>query len=149
MPYKHWNYDDIEPIEVPLPEVMRAGIKHAEEHIEAWNQAAWCDIRDLTEDGQPTCGTTACLAGHILLSQGHTWQEIESMNISREALKALGWRWNIVFELEDANCFEDLVFTTITDGYGDHIAYTREKLDEFKEHITKLTGITFEEEDHA
>lgn len=130
-------------INVPNPEALKAGIAHAEEHLNLWNQDEFIrhwddhgDELDLPDAGEPPCGTTSCLAGHILLAQGHSWARIARMDISGEALRVLGYEENSGAG-ED---FFDVVFCHTHDDSG-LLAGTPEKFQLFKAYVTKQTGV--------
>jgi hypothetical protein len=133
-------------INVPNPDVLRAGIAHAEADIEHWNQNDWVKVGDRLPDEQGGCGTTACLAGHILLAQGYSWKELATVgDMSSKALRALGWLRPGVFWEDDAQAFYDYVFCHTKDEGDDILAFTPERMSYFKQWITELTGVTFDE----
>jgi hypothetical protein len=130
-------------IHVPNPEALKAGIAYAEKHLNLWNQDEFIrywdaddEPIDLPDAGDPPCGTTACLAGHILLAQGHSWAQIAWMDISGEALRILGYE-----EISDAGeDFFDTVFCHTHDDSG-LLARTPEKFQLFKAYVTDRTGV--------
>jgi hypothetical protein len=132
-------------INVPNPEALKAGIAHAQDHLNLWDQneflTYWDDDgewRELPEEGEPPCGTTACLAGHILLAAGKSWKQISQMDIPNEALRVLGFEQGRHFG--DGDLFDDRVFLYTHDDSG-LLAKTQEKFDLFKAHVTEVTGI--------
>lgn len=156
-------------INVPNPEVLIAGIRHAEEDLEHWNQAYWAqtawewdevNLRStaaLADDGGPMCGTSACLAGHILLAQGMTWEEllevqrqweiddVSVVGIAERALDALGFEPDDRVHVTPRDDFSKMVFgfTAVYHGYtgATQLARTRETLELLKDRITEATGI--------
>lgn len=157
-------------ITVPNPDVLRAGIAHAEADLKHWNQQNWIGFGlggGVDAAGQPLCGTYACLAGHILLASGRSWAELidiqrRSMDfgtslqsepdISDLALEALGfpvptsWLEEEVEETDRSN-FEGCIFEfTYNWPFHEEVAYTRDALGLLKKRITTFTGITFDEE---
>jgi hypothetical protein len=147
-------------INVPNPEVLLAGLAHAELDLNAWDQRTWTD----TEVGEH-CGTTACLAGHILLSQGMSQAELSQLNEIRgavpiAALQRLGfsvnvkpssdpWAWD-GFVSDGTNSFYARVFLHTRDDRlpnefdedpNGPLATHPEAFKYFKERITEVTGI--------
>jgi hypothetical protein len=131
-------------INVPNPEALRAGLRHAQDHLKFWDQNEFLVYWDadgqefeLPEEGEPPCGTTACLAGHILLATGMSWKEISRGDISSQALHALGYQFT---GDRDAMAFDELIFMHV---YGDTgpLARTQEKFDELKAHVAEVTGV--------
>lgn len=128
-------------IKVPNEQVLRDGIAHAELHLSQWHQGAWVHNGLDFQGGK--CGTTACLAGHILLAKGHSWEDLSRSDeaILYKAIRALG------FDVRDMNydseafrfCRDVFDFTWIDDVGAVGINPDRMKL--FKEHITAVTGI--------
>jgi hypothetical protein len=124
-------------IKVPNEQALRDGVAHAELHLDQWHQAAWVD-RGILFDGE-LCGTTACLAGHILLAQGVSWRNLQgSGEIPSRAMRAIGF--NDMYA-DDAWFFYKQVFgfTYATDVGPVGINPDRMKL--LKERITEVTGI--------
>jgi hypothetical protein len=144
-------------INVPNPEVLLAGLAHAELDLNAWDQRNWT----YTED----CGTTACLAGHILLSQGMSQDELSQLNEIRgavpiAALQRLGfsvdvkptgdpWSWD-GFVSGETGAFHTRVFLYTRDDrlpnefnedLNGPLATHPEAFKYFKERITEVTGI--------
>jgi hypothetical protein len=137
--------ETLQKIKVPKPEVLKAGVRHIEQHIKNWNQSDWIKVGSAYPDEQGTCGTTACLAGHILLSQGHSWRDLHEEAIPTEALNALGFNPNG----EDGRYnFDHEIFCYTHDhsegGDENVLAYTPQKLAAFKAWITTVTGVEFE-----
>jgi len=154
-------------INVPNPEVLKAGIAHAEKHLRFWNQNYFIHFggeswtTPLSEviaaapveapDGKPDCGTSACLAGHILLAQGHSWADLASTDIPTAALQALGYEATSLECSPDAIEFDDQIFGLIGeevfDDDGDDPQYfrvyalTQENFEIFKAEVSRLTGI--------
>ena len=131
-------------IDVPNPEALKAGIQHAQDHLNSWGQEEFLTYWDdegnpmeMPEEGDPPCGTMACLAGHILLASGKSWKDIERLDIPVEALKVLGFDGR---RSGDGERFEDRVFFCTHDASGP-LAKTREKFELFKAHVTRVTGI--------
>jgi len=139
-------------INVPNPDVLRAGVAHAELHLEQWDQSMW--VSD--------CDTTACLAGHILLAQGMTWEEIVAVDsqpgggISKMAIKALGFDTEHPLDwAKNGRSFAGHIFGYIATGVekvndqGEDeyetklMAFEPAAMKTFKDHITKVTGIEF------
>jgi hypothetical protein len=120
-------------IHVPNPEVLRAGIKHAEENLAQWNQGTFVSF----SGAEHPCGSRACLAGHILLAQGLTWEQILGVSIPETALEYLG----LDPESDDGRRFDDDIFYMIGSDSGDHYARTPELFAEFKAAVSALTGV--------
>lgn len=134
-------------VRVPNPEVLKAGMKHVEEHIEHWNQLDWFSPGTRLPDENGGCGTSACLAGHILLAAGHDWKELSNIfSISAEALDTLGFERGS----DDWNAFDYEVFCYTRDDdiedweIDNTLAYTPERLATFKQRVTEVTGVEFE-----
>lgn len=130
-------------IHIPHPEVLRAGVAHAEADLEHWNQKNWMTMGDRLPDGQGGCGTTACLAGHIMLSQGKTWEQLykERWFISEEAAGALG-----LYGADHLDFQDEIFYLMWADENADeYLAETQENLDRLKQRITEVTGVTFDE----
>ncbi len=143
------NGDNPPHIVVPKPEILKAAVKHIEEHIEHWNQSDWAHLGSRLPDDEGDCGTTACLAGHILLSQGEDWGRLVAMDnesIPGEALDVLGFdRFDPNRSAFDSNIFMHTYDVTADPEEDDFIiGYTPEKLAKFKAYVTKVTGVEFE-----
>lgn len=63
-------------IHVPNPDVLRAGIRHIEDNPAEWHQDFWVATAEQRELPKGVCGTAGCLAAHILLAQGRTWDDL-------------------------------------------------------------------------
>lgn len=139
--------EEVEMIEVPNPAALRAGVKHIEDHIDMWSQTYWVTFApsDVSQDGN-ACGTTACLAGHILLAAGYSWNELNELQMPGQALDVLGFDRSFDSQRFD---FDSEIFCYIHDysegGDENVLAYTPEKLAAFKAWVTKVTGVTFDE----
>lgn len=139
-------------VKVPKPDVLKAGIAHAEENLKHWNQLDWFSMGTRFPDEKDDCGTTACLAGHILLAQGMSWKEVSRLgSIRDEALKALGFKrtpiwWGESWDENAAN-FDNQVFCYTRVGNGDFgsdpLAYEESRMNEFKARVTEVTGVEF------
>jgi hypothetical protein len=120
-------------IHVPNPEVLRAGIKHAEENLAQWNQGTF-----VSHAGpRHPCGSRACLAGHILLAQGFTWEKLLGVSIPETALEYLG----LDPESDDGRRFDDQIFYMTENDAGNYYGRTPELFAEFKAAVAALTGV--------
>jgi hypothetical protein len=146
-------------VTVPNEQALRDGVAHAELDLNAWDQRNWIHLEG--DYPQDACGTTACLAGHILLSQGMSLEEVdalrrESGGVPKRALEILGfkvksvypWNWD---EFADRNTdkFYKSVFMWINDHRLPYdkkagsrpLRGTPEAFKYFKEQIASVTGI--------
>lgn len=136
-------------ISVPRPEVLRAGIEHIQQYLEFWNQGSYVYYWDNegwevsisnAGSGTPPCGTTACLAGHILLSQGETWENLISEGfIADRALDYLGFDRNK--PLGARGEFVSNVFYLVYDENGSMFGGAQERFDKFKAYVSEVTGV--------
>lgn len=117
-------------VRVPNEEVLRNGVAHAELHLDRWDQGTWVSA----------CGTTACLAGHILLAQGREWQDMDTFGIAYQALRALGLEGHdaMAFHFEIFNYTHDVALTG-----AKNVGHTPEAMKFLKQRITDVTGIEF------
>ncbi len=130
-------------INVPNPEVLKAAFAGIQENLDYWSQDTWCGRPKHEPPSGNTCGTTACLAGHILLATGTKWEDLRKIHVSEEALKALGYVWadDVTGWSGDGWQFGE-IFYWITDEetYRDY-EYTQEAFDRFRAQVSELTGI--------
>lgn len=83
------------------------------------------------------CGTAYCVAGWTLANAGYTLQQMEAdEDVFQTAMILLGL---------DAREADEIFFWRMDNGYW-HTDNTDERptVDELKEHITDVTGVTFE-----
>lgn len=139
-------------IKVPNEAALRAGVEHAQEYLEEWNQGSWANV-----DPGSVCGTTACLAGHILMAQGmpfhlllHLGDQQQGWGVPLLAMNVLGFETDINpsaddYDSKDAQEFHDLIFAHVHDaraeGTWGSLRTTQEAFDLFKERVTEVTGI--------
>jgi hypothetical protein len=142
-------------IKVPNEDVLKAGIAHAERDLNTWNQCSWIDWDD-------ECGTTACLAGHIVLAQHGNLREVSvgggTNHVAQEALRLLGfdvtvqgdrsWDWDRFISPDTASFYSRIFLHTRDirlgqDAYGEGypLATHPDAFKYFKEHITEVTGV--------
>jgi hypothetical protein len=173
MSYEEYDYHSYETIVVPNPDVLRAGIKHVESHLKYWNQVGWIQIGVGGLPGEvpeeETCGTTACLAGHVLLAQGENWPDLLSGRvwIAERAMVALGFNrleWRCACDWDSRVDCADVGGDTCTDGFnrlgwdgdgnrfeqifykisrsdGGTFEYSANAFEDFRAHVSELTGI--------
>ena len=142
-------------IHVPNPEVLQAGFANIAANLSYWNQVTWIQQERFWVPSDNTCGTTACLAGHILLGQGWTWRDLlNERTIPAKAMMALGYTeievpvWCDFCEenhLEtswsgDGVAFE-VIFYRMRDSSDEELGYTQAAFDEFKAYVTQMTGV--------
>lgn len=127
-------------IKVPNEQALRDGIAHAELHLSQWHQGGWVQ-NGLDFEGEE-CGTTACLAGHILLARGHSWEDLMSgEGISIKAIRALGFDVRDMDHDSEAFRFYRKIFGfTWVDDVG-AVGINPDRMKLFKERITAVTGI--------
>jgi hypothetical protein len=142
-------------INVPKPDALRAGMANIQANLSYWSQDVWVTSHPDTPVPQDNhCGTTACLAGHIVLAAGHSWDDIFHMNIAFEAMKLLGYelvrvpRWCHGCDQNhmedhwsgDGDEFTD-IFYHMSFGDGLYLEYSQEAFDAFKAYVTEVTGV--------
>jgi hypothetical protein len=142
-------------IRVPNEQALRDGVANAELDLNQWDQSTWA-----SEGDDETCGTTACLAGHILLASGMTWGEVLDLSerdgraVPMQAMTVLGFEvprpegW---WDPGPVANFVGRVFGFTIDPNADDdateeeyaIAFGPDKMKLLKERITEVTGIEF------
>jgi hypothetical protein len=137
------------------PELLKLVMKDIEADPERWNQDGWFKASDVhrarTYLGEITvqadaCGTTACLAGHILIREGYqptvfgTFVSREGRRVNPDTVAAelLG-----LTETQTHDLFYYTTFSSkrVERGYRPGSPMT---LEEFKSHVTEVTGVTFD-----
>jgi hypothetical protein len=140
------------------PELLKLVMKDIEADPERWDQDCWFKSgkfknrfemarrQDQSLADVNLCGTTACLAGHTLIREGYQptnagyFLSPEGRYISTEAVaeELLG------LEEDQAHA---LFFYTKTSHIREDRGYDIDKpitLEEFKAHVTEVTGVTFD-----
>jgi hypothetical protein len=132
-------------INVPNPEVLQAGFANIAANLVYWNQQTWVQQGVIDAPQANACGTTACLAGHIVLASGVSWEELWRKDIAHEAMILLGY----ASEYDDDDCltygddgdeFND-IFYRMSSESGRNLEYSQEAFDEFKSYVSALTGV--------
>jgi hypothetical protein len=137
------------------PELLKLVMKDIEADPERWNQDGWFKASDSqcrrSYLGEITvqadaCGTTACLAGHVLIREGYQ-PTVFGTFVSREG------RWvnpdTVAAELlglTETQTQDLFYYTTFSSkraarGYRPGSFMT---LEEYKSHVTEVTGVTFD-----
>lgn len=137
--------------------ILREAIANIEMNLEGWNQQSWVALK--FDEGAEVCGTTACLAGHIL-SVGRQENLMELFNsqfgpelrgkFPETAMRLLG----VDPDSPEGAHFDSRVFHYThhkEDGFSDEtmsvfnrspvLAGTPENLKYLKERIAEVTGI--------
>lgn len=139
-------------ITVPNPEVLKQAFAAIEANLFAWHQGRWIEMDWESGELPPenTCGTTACLAGFIVLGTGKTPLEVEEMRegAADAALEALGFvpapaacRCCEAWWTDDAEDFRNLFYRTVDYVNDRDMSFTREAFDVFRAEVSELTGI--------
>jgi hypothetical protein len=139
-------------IHVPNVDALRAGFHHVEEHLDQWDQDTYL-LGDIGPGDQPACGTTACLAGHVLLAAGYPWGYLNRIDmdpriggtggIGGVAMDVLGItdHWDRI----EWNCevWNFCVAQVVMDGDYEFVPLrrSRESLDLLKKRVTEVTGV--------
>jgi len=153
-------------INVPNPEVLKAAFAEMEANLAYWYQGVWYSEPgqlgfDLPQEN--TCGTTACLAGFIVLASGSTWEQMIGLWVPDEALERLGFTKVLVpHDCSDESCmvlewtddaaeFREIFYKTSTwdmpnvdqvEGPArDSLGFTRDRFEYFKAYVSEQTGI--------
>jgi hypothetical protein len=135
-------------IHVPNPEVLQAGFASIQANLAFWNQQSWVQQGIMDTPQANTCGTTACLAGHIVLAAGFSWDQLKKMNVPLTAMSLLGYGNAEDPDDEepdyydgDGNEFNDIFYRMRSDRSGLNLEYSQEAFDEFKAEVSELTGV--------
>jgi hypothetical protein len=132
-------------INVPNPEVLQAGFANIQANLSYWNQQSWVQQGIIDTPPANTCGTTACLAGHIVLASGVSWEELKGKDIAHEAMILLGYTSEYdddddLMYGDDGDEFND-IFYQMRSQSGRSLEYSQEAFDEFKAYVSALTGV--------
>ncbi len=149
-------------INVPKPEVLRAAFANMRANLAHWNQERWVfqwdgwfALHPSVPPEENICRTTACLAGHIVLANGASWEELltGTTGIDSLAMEALGYTW------EEQSCFcgdpecsnaggwdgdgdvFELFFGRIFDQNGNVMHYDQAQLERFAAEVSEATGV--------
>lgn len=134
-------------INVPNPEALKAGFANIQANLVYWDQRAWVQV-GLFDEVPPanTCGTTACLAGHIVLASGVSWKELMGIDVAETAMKLLGYTWyededgETVYD-GDGNEFNDIFYRMYSNQHDLPLEYDQQAFDDFKAEVSTLTGV--------
>jgi hypothetical protein len=135
------------------PELLKLAVKAIEHDEKRWDQIYWVvgvatneKIQDLNVVDVNHCGSTMCLAGHVvnqaglpLLSADGGWGGIRTGSKVRAGwtLDEGGESTTIMMRAKQLLGLNDLQANQLFSWGGDSV-------EEFKDHITSVTGVEFE-----